>query len=348
MQKTNIYFIDYLRASAICLVVLHHIGYSFMPGNTYTVYLDKLFYFIEKMGVPIFLMISGFLLLYKKWEIKDFFKKRTKRLFFPFIIFSYFYSYFHLFVIKDTEINIINIFLPFLVKQEHHLWYIYMLFSVYIIVPLLSDFISNRNIKDILFYNILWFISTFLLWFIPSNVDFGLYKNFIGIDIPFYTLYYISGYVGYFFLGGLLRKMYDNKLIFNILKIKYIVMLFIAYLFLSILGFFIFDIPSEMVNTYLTLPCIFLSISFFLFVLREEKNIYSSRIINFLLIKISKYSYGIYLIHVFFIFLYSKILAYLEMECIRNKMCFFVLVFTSSILSVHVITKMPKGKYIIG
>ena len=85
-SNQRIFYYDFLRAFAIFAVILCHvdgiIGYSFwnlkvaLPGLLTTIALT---------GVPIFLMLSGALLLNKEYSLKEFFKKRFSRIIYPFI-----------------------------------------------------------------------------------------------------------------------------------------------------------------------------------------------------------------------------------------------------------------------
>ena len=91
-SNQRIFYYDFLRAFAIFAVILCHvdgiIGYSFwnlkvaLPGLLTTIALT---------GVPIFLMLSGALLLNKEYSLKEFFKKRFSRIIYPFLGHKHFY-----------------------------------------------------------------------------------------------------------------------------------------------------------------------------------------------------------------------------------------------------------------
>lgn len=99
-KSQRIFYFDALRAFAIlCVVLLHvtgHLG-EIMNYNIHTIYSFSGIYetFANnffRIGVDLFLMISGALLLGRNWEIKGFFKKRFSRLVKPFLFWSLIFS----------------------------------------------------------------------------------------------------------------------------------------------------------------------------------------------------------------------------------------------------------------
>lgn len=92
----RIFYFDALRAMAIlCVVLLHvtgHLG-EMMHYNLSTIYfLSGVFETFAnnffRIGIALFLMISGALLLGRDWDIKRFYKKRILRIAKPFLFWS--------------------------------------------------------------------------------------------------------------------------------------------------------------------------------------------------------------------------------------------------------------------
>lgn len=84
--KERIFYYDFLRAFAIIAVILCHIDIFYGDLNTPLQIICKLtINDIGRMGVPIFLMISGALLLNRDYELSDFLKRRFTRIIYPFI-----------------------------------------------------------------------------------------------------------------------------------------------------------------------------------------------------------------------------------------------------------------------
>ena len=86
MVKERVKYYDTLRALAIIAVVMLHI-FKFWPQAEIMHF--KVVYFIEitRFGVPTFLLLSGALLLNRKIDLEDFFKRRFTRLIYPFIFY---------------------------------------------------------------------------------------------------------------------------------------------------------------------------------------------------------------------------------------------------------------------
>ena len=77
--RKRIFYLDFIRALAIILVLVVHIARPFFnsaPHGTYYTHIVAPLFDFGIMGVPLFLMISGALLLNRKYEIGDFLKRR--------------------------------------------------------------------------------------------------------------------------------------------------------------------------------------------------------------------------------------------------------------------------------
>ena len=99
-DSKRVFYFDALRAIAIlCVVLLHvtgHLGemmsynissiYSF--SGAFETFANNFF----RIGIALFLMISGALLLGRDWDIKGFFSKRIPRIAKPFIFWSIVFS----------------------------------------------------------------------------------------------------------------------------------------------------------------------------------------------------------------------------------------------------------------
>jgi len=86
-KKERIFYYDMLRAFAIIAVIICHVDFYFGNITTPVGILAKMtFHDIGRIGVPIFLMISGALLLNRDYtSLGDFIKRRFTRIVTPFI-----------------------------------------------------------------------------------------------------------------------------------------------------------------------------------------------------------------------------------------------------------------------
>ena len=71
-NQDRIFYYDFLRAFAIIAVIICHLEIFYGPNPTsFQTILKLTIHTVGRVGVPIFLMISGALLLRKKYELWD-------------------------------------------------------------------------------------------------------------------------------------------------------------------------------------------------------------------------------------------------------------------------------------
>ena len=294
MSKSRHFYIDAIRSYAIFLIVLLHVSadyvevYKNIPFGHWLS--GNLFDSFSQIGVPLFLMISGFLLLtnYHEENVRIFFKKRFLKVFVPFLIWSAFY-FFWRGLFHGEALNFLSVLRDFITtKSYYHLGFFYYLLSLYIATPFIYQLVKNRAL-----------ITPFLsLWFIFVSVN-GLLRplNFysrIGSELftPFVGIY-ISGYA----LGNdvlLWVKRFSPKIWFLIFLASNIVV-FSGTAFISLFK----DKFISTLYIYYT-PFVFLSsIAIFLIfknikVLKFNKK---HKLLTVIVNKISPISFGIYLIH---------------------------------------------------
>ena len=111
------------------------------------------------MSVPLFFMISGWLLLPRSESLRVFFTKRMTKVLIPFVAWSFIYLFWfcgnHA---NQCSTNFVAQLL--LVKGTYyHLWFLYSLISIYLIVPVLRLMFRPETGKKIFWYLIgLWLV----------------------------------------------------------------------------------------------------------------------------------------------------------------------------------------------
>ena len=148
-------------------------------------------YAIISIGVNLFIMISGYLLLDKTEETIVFFKKRILNILPLFLVFNIIYIYF-------GKIPIMPILKGKAISASHF-WYIYMILGLYLLTPWLQKVLKYAE-KETLFVVFLWFLCNILNPYLR-------YFNFA--EIPF-SNFPLTGFIGYYILGYFVKK-YDNK-----------------------------------------------------------------------------------------------------------------------------------------
>ena len=148
-------------------------------------------YAIISIGVNLFIMISGYLLLDKTEEAIVFFKKRILNILPLFLVFNIIYIYF-------GKIPIMPILKGKTISASHF-WYIYMILGLYLLTPWLQKVLKYAE-KETLFVVFLWFLCNIL----------NPYLRYFNLaEIPF-SNFPLTGFIGYYILGYFVKK-YDNK-----------------------------------------------------------------------------------------------------------------------------------------
>jgi surface polysaccharide O-acyltransferase-like enzyme len=168
---------------------------------------------IGRIGVPLFVMLTGALLLAPSKQNEDlgvFFKKRFSRIGLPFIFWGALYFIWDFYVENQpaTQSFIID---GILTGPYFTFWYLYMLVGLYLVTPLLRVLVANASEKLLKYGFAVWFIGTALVPLIPfvSSTVFG--ANY-SLDS---NVFVIPEYVGYFVLGAYLVnvKVANRKLL---------------------------------------------------------------------------------------------------------------------------------------
>jgi len=200
--------VDLIRTVAICAVLLlHAVVYAsndVLIHNGLEVYrgwMVNIYLCFSRMGVPLFIMLTGALLLApskKDEELGVFFKKRFSRVGLPFLFWGVIYFLWCIYIEKQavTQEFIIRGILsgPYVT-----FWYLYMLVGLYLLTPVLRVMVANFSDKHFKYFIALWFIgvtSMALIKFV-SNGQYAIDGNVFLIPLS----------VGYFVMGAYLVKV---------------------------------------------------------------------------------------------------------------------------------------------
>lgn len=198
--QTRIQYMDSLRAIAILGVLLLH------AATPYVVLYDKIADFDWQTGivynalsrwcVPIFLMISGALLLGRKEEpLGTFFKKRANKILLPFIAWSIIYYAWATYM-WNPGYSLKEFLIMFFNNQiYYHLWYFYALIGIYLLAPVFNIFVNHASKQMIGYVVVLWILF------------YGIFRYYSYIVSNEFTLFFpLSEYIGFFLLGYYLAK----------------------------------------------------------------------------------------------------------------------------------------------
>ena len=344
MGKTRVEWIDLVRAIAILTVLYIHAtdGIFIISSDSimnYTIY-SRIFNFISlfigRIGVPFFLMITGYLMLDRKYDderVRKFWLKNCKGLIIITVIWSIIYAVSLQFItVKSSQVNFAeagNLFFS-------HMWYMPMIIGMYLSMPFVSAALEKFDTRTINQATIVFALLAFLLPFITTVLSMHGIEN---VNIQ-YCLGFSGGVYGiYIIIGYLTKKDYYKKYSSNKLRLLAIVSFLICVAF----QYYAFTKGSDFFLWY-EFPFI-LTGSFALFELCSRKGeIRAYPLVSFL----AKYSFAVFLVHnLFRLPLLPLVVQLPYSEPVKAIILWILLIFFSYLATV-IIYRIPRfGKYIL-
>lgn len=326
-KNQHIVWLDVVRFIAMFTVVCCHCTdpFNFYPGTAPNIGEIKLWGAIYgsvlRPCVPLFVMITGALLLPVRGDASTFYKKRIPRVFYPFLIWSVLYNLFPWITgLLGLNPQIILDFFPyageevmrqsFSVSLEYilmipfnfsilavHMWYIYLLIGLYLYLPVFSAWVEKASERAKLMFLLAWGVTLLLPYYYQfvSNYLWGTCSwNSFGM------LYAFAGFNGYLLLGHYLKNLeWSLKKTLTI----GIPMFAVGYA-VTFLGFrHITALPEytdemlELFFTYCSLNVVMMTIPVFMLVKKVKVN---SERMKKALANLTVCGFGIYMIHYFF------------------------------------------------
>lgn len=340
--ENRVYYLDVLRFIACIAVVMIHTTseYVLKDFGSADFWIGNILNSISRFGVPIFVMISGCLMLDKRYNCTNQkLIKHIRKMIVFFIFWSAIYVIFYQIIvpllIKHEQINIVKIFLTF-VKGHFHLWFIYMIIGLYLILPLLRLWVKDENKKYIEYFIILAIVFSF---FLPQLVSVAsnytsVFKNINDI-IDKVDLKYVGGYTTYFILGW-----YINN--YGIKHKKMLYILGTISLAITIISTFILSITTgKAIQMYGNFNINVLLYSLMIFSLIKDV-FYNKNGSNKMVSTISKYSLGIYAMHPLIIDVINKLLIKIDINmALINVPIVYILTLIISVSVSFLMSKIP-------
>ncbi len=156
-------WVDLVRVTAMFLVVTIHVSgqltnvWGQIPDDQWMI--ANMYGSIARISVPLFFMVSGYLLLPRSESLGSFYTKRMPKVVIPFVAWSVIYLSWMCGSQPGTCTP--DSLRPYLLLQRSyfHLWFLYSLISIYFIFPVLRLMIRPETDKKVLWYLIgLWLI----------------------------------------------------------------------------------------------------------------------------------------------------------------------------------------------
>ncbi len=230
-RSQRIIWVDVLRFIAIFMVICIHCSDPFnvspeARSNPEFNYWGAIYGSFLRPCVPLFIMITGLLLLPIKISVGDFYKKRLLRIAVPFLIWSALYNLFpwitgvlglprtiiaDVFAYASSDASqslgdaIKSIALIPLQFNTYTvpMWYMYMLIGLYLYMPMFSAWVEKATLSQKKVFLGIWTVTLFM----PYAYRF-FSQDLFGLSAwnTFGTFYYFAGFNGYLLLGYYLAK----------------------------------------------------------------------------------------------------------------------------------------------
>ena len=290
-QPSRTAYFDHLRVFASFLIMLLHIAalcWYDADVNSSSWFILNAFKSATDHAVLLFVMISGSLFLGRDIPIKKLYSKYILRIAVAFVAWSFIYA-----LVSNFRWGILSV-LQVTLASHYHLWFLPLIAGLYICIPIFRLIVKNdRNIR---YFLILAFIFAFLIpQCLTLAADFGgttisQYAGFIQERLDEMNVHLVCGYAFFFVAGYYINKTDIPK---KLRLLSYI---------LAAVGFFItlfmttfqarhtgtpLDNYHENFNIGVLLTLLGTFIFFKYNVNRESR----------LIVRLSKYSFGAYLVH---------------------------------------------------
>lgn len=372
-NRPHIVWLDVLRFVAILMVIACHCTDPFNASPESRANPDFNFWgstygSMLRACVPLFVMMTGFLLLPVKQEASVFYKKRIPRVFFPFLIWSVLFDLAPWFIQwAGGSAELVTDFFPYAPDPSASLtdalkdiamipinftvyatpmWYIYTLIGLYLYMPVFSAWVEKASDKAKRWFLIIWSISLF----IPYLMQFVSHYLFGTCSWNAYGLfYYFAGFNGYLLLGHYLGK--GNTWSTGKTLAIAVPLFLIGYL-ITFTGFrYMTSDPNvseegmELFFTYCSPNAMLMTAAIFLLV---QKVRITSPFICRALANLTKVGFGIYCVHYFFIGPSYLLTLWLGVPIPAIVPVSAVFTLAASWMFTFMLSKLPHSKYIIG
>lgn len=336
---TKKYYLEVLRIIASFLVITNHVNNPafYFTNVTSSWYISIGLFYFSKIAVPVFLMISGCLLLGKIDTVQKYVNRILRCVCVIFVFSVVYYVYYY----NMNEWSIYGFFNHICDGTTIAFWYLYLYLGILIILPILqrmTSFLSKKTIE------VLLVIAILVCGSIP------MIATFVGIEVnKVFQLFGYIPYIGLLFSGYYIDKyLVITKKTFWISQIVFCVLILVQVLTTEKL--FYIDGQNYMLLDNRVFPTITISaICFFVFV----KYIVSRFLIEERHAKLLSYvgglTFGIYLLGDLFINVFSPVIEnyYAKINTVALLFIVVIMVYLTSAFCTAILKVVPIIKKLL-
>lgn len=295
-------YLDILKIFACFAVILqHNADLSIEPQNVWDIHF--LFYYLGRFAVPIFVMVSGVLLLDEKRiiTIRGIFTKYIPRILLPLIGIVYVIQVTDMFLTNDYTWKILyrpiacvltnNVSVPY--------WYIYMLIGLYLILPFVRKMVHALSKKEIEYFLVIFLFVRTIIPFLDKLANMDVLSKVLNALM----LNLFSGYLALLVLGYYLDKYVKEP--------NLIMLLVVDLVCLALPLLYVFVFAEDKYNVGLFFADIFsvnmLFHSILLFMIAKKVGDYVKQEYTKLIVQISGMTFAVYILHVYILQVFNLV-----------------------------------------
>ena len=348
-EKQRMIYPDLLRIVAIFFVIVIHtvaIDWKMLDANSFNWSVINIYNSIARFSVPVFIMISGSFMLdiERKYTLKKLYTHNILRIVTSFVFWSAAYSFLSN-IAKYRTLNsaIISEMAVDFFKGHYHMWFLFTIAFLYMITPFLRKICENKKTEE-------YFLILCALPLIYNFISIFAVSPVVNEMIEKSNVFFILGYSGVYVLGHYLAK-YDTPKKIRVLIYILGAASIAATAFIGkykVLGGLDRNGDSPFLGYLLPTTVLTASAVYLLFKYGISGVKFGKKASSFIS-ALSKLSFGIYLVHVFVIFIFDFLhLSITDFNMIISVPLFAVVTFIISAVISFVISKIPFiNKYLI-
>ncbi len=335
-MHNRVFYLDLLKNIALIAVVIIHIAMPFwykLPAESVDWQIMNCIAGALRWCVPIFFMISGALFLspQKHLSIETVIKKYIPRIIISYLAWAFIYAFAKFFTHKITSIED---FLKAIMFGNYHMWFMFAISILYIVIPLLRKIAEDKK-------STIYFIFLSLIFSNKVIIDsISFWQNNTEFFMSNLSIESIVGYFGYAMLGYYLSS---NDISIKFQRVLYVTAFF-SYVFLVVFTNVLvvsIQLKTENLFYYTSLANVFISASIFIYFKYAVSSMHFSEMTTKIVQTISSLSLGIYLAHD----LMNGVLARVSVLNVLNPFLLItiktILVFIGTVVIVLFLKKIP-------
>lgn len=303
---------------------------------------------ISRWAVPVFVMLSGMLIIPRADEISIFqlMKHRVLRMLIVYIAWSCIYSFYNTYFLDIVySTSKFKTFVDGCFSGETHMWYLPMLSGLYLISPILGNLVKNLNKKWACFWICGMFIFTSIIPFVEL-LEIKFVSTIVSSINGYMDLQFLGGWTLYFVLGYYIQNHTFSK--------KEVLLIYVGAIVGFVFTFFV-TVPYCVLNgkpmgvlSYEYPNIVIFSMGIMVFFKEKISKIRLKQFIQDKIIFLSKLTFGIYLIHILLLKIWYAVGFNIQiLSPIVSVPLISLVVFLNGAMVIFLVRKIPYlGKYI--